>query len=243
MKNSIRLNYIYDTTSFVVEPLNGRRDWMDNTNDKYAYKCLPLTVANQYGWGVYGPTGFTAEWDGGEDLDSIKIEYDQEDNFVASHFGHGILTISVDFLVTTNKSVSIFIQGPPNFFKDGISPLNGIVETDWLPFTFTFNYRFTRPGKVRFEKEEPLFSFFPIQRGYVESFSTSYGSIEENNKLNKDYETYRKSREDYLTNNDGSFQKFYINTSIPNKDFDIEDHSTKIKIKNFKKSGENFGGN
>jgi hypothetical protein len=233
MKNDIKLNYIFDTNRFIVEPLNGRRSWMDETSDKYAYKCLPLTVANQYGWGVYGPTGFTAEWDGREDIDSIKVQYDEEDNFVSSHFGHGILTISVDFLVTTNSSVSIFIQGAPNLFKDGIVPLSGIVETDWLPFTFTFNYRFTRPGKVRFEKEDVLFSFFPIERGYIESFSTSYGNIKENEKLSKDFDAYNKSRHNYLQNNTGSFQKFYINTYTPNKNFNVPDHSTKIKIGKF----------
>ena len=35
-------------------------------------------------------------------------------------------------------------------------PLDGVVETDWLPFIFTMNWRFSKPGKVKFEKGEPF---------------------------------------------------------------------------------------
>jgi hypothetical protein len=40
--------------------------------------------------------------------------------------------------------------------KDGIQPLVGLIETDWLPFPFTMNWIFTRPGTVKFEKGEPF---------------------------------------------------------------------------------------
>src|SRR5436190_22927920 len=41
-----------------------RRDWMDATQNKFAYRCLPLTMANPTGWWVYNPVGFPAIWDG-----------------------------------------------------------------------------------------------------------------------------------------------------------------------------------
>ena len=50
----------------------------------------------------------------------------------------------------------MWAMGPPNHIKDGIQPLAGLVETDWLPFPFTMNWLFTRPGTVRFEKGEPF---------------------------------------------------------------------------------------
>ncbi|MCA1685255.1 MAG: DUF6065 family protein, partial [Planctomycetia bacterium] len=39
-----------------------RRDWMDATPNRYAYRCLPLTIMNQTGWWVKNPVGFTATW-------------------------------------------------------------------------------------------------------------------------------------------------------------------------------------
>lgn len=232
--NTIKLNYISDNIRFRVEPLNTKRTWMDETQDKYAYKCIPLTVVNQYGWAVYAPDSFSAEWDGTSDYGSVKIEYDSNENFASSHFGNGILTISVDFIVKTSESTSLFVSGPPNLYKDGIYPLSGIVETDWLPFTFTFNYKFTRPGKVRFEKEDPIFSFFPIQRGYIESFLTLSANIEDDEELYRDFNEYNRLRSDYLANNDGKFQKFYAKKAMPEKDFDVKDHIIKVKLGEFK---------
>ena len=37
-----------------------------------------------------------------------------------------------------------------------MQPLVGLIETDWLPFPFTMNWVFTRPGRVRLEKGEPF---------------------------------------------------------------------------------------
>src|SRR5262249_16530146 len=45
--------------------------------------------------------------------------------------------------------------------KDGIAPLEGVIETDWLPFSFTMNWQLTRAGAVVFEKDEP-FCFFTL---------------------------------------------------------------------------------
>lgn len=235
IENNIKLNYLGNINNprFIVKPLKARRVWMDNTPEKYAYRCLPLQIANQYGWGVYGPSGFTAEWEGDNGYKGVKIVHDENHPIGSSQFGSGILTIHVDFIITTNKNVSIFAQGIPNFFTDKIVPLSGIIETDWLPFTFTFNYKFTRPGKVRFEKDDPLFSFFPIQRGYIESFSTSCANIADDKEFNEDYLVYRESRSKHLRDNVHGDQKYYKKTFLPNKEFSVSDHSTKIDIKDF----------
>ena len=33
-----------------------KRDWMDLTDFRFAYHCLPMTLANQSGWFVIAPT-------------------------------------------------------------------------------------------------------------------------------------------------------------------------------------------
>ena len=43
--------------------------------------------------------------------------------------------------------------------KDGIYPLTGVIETDWSPYTFTMNWRFTRRNhRVHFDAGEPYAS-------------------------------------------------------------------------------------
>jgi hypothetical protein len=124
----------------------------------------------------------------------------------------------------------MFVRGVPNSIQDGIEPLDGIVETDWLPFTFTFNYKFTKPGTISFKKGDPLFSFFPIERGFVENFYIETQEIASDLELNADYEAYNKSRQAYLNNNTGKYQKYYANGKGPEKEYKIVNHQKRTNV-------------
>ena len=204
---------------------------MTETPQGYAYRCVPLTVANTYGWSVLNPYDFIAEWNGDDATDAVSIKFKEDGySYASSHFGSGILTIHPDFIIKTEKNISIFVRGVPNSIQDGIEPLDGIVETDWLPFTFTFNYKFTKPGTVSFKKGDPLFSFFPIERGFVEKFHIETQEITSDPELNADYEAYSKSRQDYLDNNTGKYQRYYANGKGPEKEYEIVNHQKRTNV-------------
>ena len=50
-----------------------KRDWMDDTTSKFAYRCLPLNIANSHGWEIASPCGFEVEWDGDPNVRGITI--------------------------------------------------------------------------------------------------------------------------------------------------------------------------
>jgi hypothetical protein len=232
--NNISINYLNDTQLFEVVPMDLKRDWMKETQDSYAYRCTPMNVANQYGWYVLCPEDFSAKWLGDSGLDGVSIRYkdNQKLDFARSEFGFGVLTISVDFILRTDPNVSTYIRGVPNFIKDGIQPLDAVVETDWLPFTFTYNFKFTRHARVEFKKGEPLFCFFPIYRNFAEDAEISIRQIQSDPYFFKQYTDYANSREGYLKNNDGSFQKFYRDAKDPKgKVYDTVNHKPKISFK------------
>jgi hypothetical protein len=41
-------------------PAPFERDWMDRTRAGFAYRCLPLNIANAHGWLILNPVPFTA---------------------------------------------------------------------------------------------------------------------------------------------------------------------------------------
>jgi hypothetical protein len=154
-----------------LRPGSPRRDWMDASPQGFAYRCLPLTMANGHGWEILGGAGFEACWNGGQLPGDIAIRRrgEAEDPECAplpvSHFGCGVLTFHIPALFRTGPGISLWVGGPPNAVRDGIAPLTGIVETDWAPMTFTMNWRFTRPDHIiRFEPGEPVAFVFPLQR-------------------------------------------------------------------------------
>ena len=46
------------------------------------------------------------------------------------------------------------VTGPANHLKDDMVPIEALVETDWLPNSFTMNWKITVPEKlITFEKK------------------------------------------------------------------------------------------
>jgi hypothetical protein len=214
-----------------IKPSTIKREWMDETAG-LAYRCIPLNIANEYGWVCHSPVTFTATWNGGSSPDSITIvsHGDGPEDFCKTHFGHGIITLPPDFIVKTPKNISIYVRGLTNTGYENIYPLDGLVETDWLPFTFTMNYKFIKPGSITFKKGDPLFMFFPIDRTFIESFSVQQKSLYNNKELYENYQKYGKSRQEHIDNKTQKAQKFYVGSSIVEDKVSVENHKIKLKL-------------
>ena len=237
MKNKITANYLFETQYCEIVKSNIKRDWMDKTSDKFAYRCLPMNIANQASWDVLSPSDVRIVWSGGDELEAISIEQTEEPYKCAkSEFGYGIVTFHTDFVLTTNEKNCVYCKGPSNLHKDNIQPLEGIIETFWLPFTFTMNWKFENPGSVTFKKGEPLFSFFPVDLNYIESFDVSNTFMKHNPSLQQKYNTYSDSRESHVKdgNTDGeTWQKYYMQGICPFTSIKTEGHKTKLNLKEF----------
>lgn len=219
-----------------VKPSTHKRAWMDDTVDKFAYRCLPMNIANQHSWTVECPGDITATWSGGDGSEDLSIDYIGEHifKFALSEFGYGVLTFHTDFVLTTEEKVCIYCKGPANSHRKIIQPLEGIIETFWLPFTFTMNWKFTEPGTVEFKKGDPMFCFFPIELDYVEDFSINVKRIRDDEILHNKYQEYSASRKDHIDTghtDDQSWQKHYMKGTCPYSNHKAPGHKTNLKLK------------
>lgn len=208
------------------------RQWMDDTPHRFAYRCLPLKIANAHGWEILNDRPFTAMWDGTADKTGIIIESDDGSIPTAiTHFGSGVLTFHIDCLFQTDPGISLLVQGPVNSPKDGIQALSGIIETDWSPMTFTMNWVFTRPNVcIRFEKNEPICSFFPTSLEYIKSVKPAIKNIKLDTKLSEEYSAFTKSRNE--------FNNSLNNKSVANKPWQKHYHNGESTTGNLK-AGKN----
>jgi Family of unknown function (DUF6065) len=188
--------YVLDGHRVDIRPAPAERDWMSRTDQRFAYRCLPLSIANAHGWELVCSQSFTAIWDGGNGLGSVKIVFDEPGSpAVLSHFGHGILTFHISCIFRTEPGYDLLVQGPVNQPKDAIAPLTGIIETDWAPYSFTMNWLFTQTEiEVRFEKGEAFCSLFPLKRGEIEAFEPEIRPLSSEPELSRDFLAWRESR-------------------------------------------------
>jgi hypothetical protein len=219
------------------------RDWMDASDQRFAYRCLPLNIANAHGWELLCPSGFSARWDGLDVKEAVRIKPDLGTHAPAvSHFGRGILTFHVPCLFRTDPGVDLFVTGPINRPKDGIAPLSGIVETDWSPYTFTMNWQFTRTNsRIRFEEGEPYCHIFPIERGSLERIEPTTMPLSEAPAIEREFKLWSESRNSFNADlqEPGSeavrerWQKTYFRGRHPSGEATEADHRSRLRLKDF----------
>jgi hypothetical protein len=190
---------VADATDWAIVPASGKRDWMDATREKFAYRCLPLVMANQVGFDILSPINFVATWSGKPDIHAITFRFPDGEHpanrFVASHFGHGVMTISLPWLFRTSRGYGLWARGPTNSAKEHLAPLDGIIETDWAPYTFTMNWRFTkRQADAYFRRGEPVCTIVPIPLDLPESVEPEFREIDEDPQLKLDFFRFTSRR-------------------------------------------------
>ena len=235
--------YVLDGHDMALRPAPLEREWMDKTGEHFAYRCLPLNIANGYGWEVLCPDGFTAWWDGSNAKEGVHVAADSAGYRVAvGHFGSGVLTFHIPCIFQTDPGVDLFVTGPVNRLKDGIGALSGIVETDWSPYTFTMNWLFTRHDlKVRFEKGEPFCHVFPIERGAIERVEPRRRKLSEAPELQRAYQAWADGRHTFnqgLTEAGSAaaqakWQKNYFRGLMPDGQPTTADHVNRLRLRPF----------
>jgi Family of unknown function (DUF6065) len=258
---------IFDVNDMPILSAPVNRDWMDQSDQRFAYRCLPLAIANQAGWLIHTACDFTVVWDGGPYKDNVRVDFGPpgsprtsplsgvidvssfltpatevvHDARILSHFGSGTFTVAIPYLFRTPQGINLWVKGPTNWIKDGAQPLEGLVETDWLPATFTMNWRLTRPHyPVHFAKGEPVCMIVPVPRGLAESLHPVRLPLGSALELKREYEQWQESR---LAFNEGlerrapeatqrGWQRDYVKGVTPSG-VPAPEHQTRLQLREF----------
>lgn len=220
------------------------RDWMDGTTGKFAYRCLPLLIANQSGWLILNSHRVRVAWDGSDAVSSVVLEFPEGycPYPVSSHFGHGIITWEIPFLFRTPPGYNLLVRGPANWPKDGAYALEGVVETDWAVSTFTMNWKLMRAGvTLTFEREEPIAMIVPQRRGEMESFDPEIRALDQEPELAAKARRWFESRRHFIQDlgSPGStqtWQKHYFQGVTPSGEHG-EGHQRRLTLRPFEAAG------
>lgn len=163
----------------MVKKPNKKRDWFS----PHFYKCLPLAIGNQYGFTVSSEYDIAFEWNGGDKPEDVNL-YVENNTFspdkliypnISTHFGSGIVTINTPYFFRTPPGVNLMTINPPNYVIPNITVMTGVVETDNLRRSFTFNLKIQIPNiRVVIPGGHPLGAFIPIPRYYCDEFNLDF---------------------------------------------------------------------
>jgi hypothetical protein len=223
-------------------PASPSRAWMDKFPSRHAYRCLPMAIANTHGWELLSPCAFAIDWTGGPEKSDISFRcldnYPFLSSFAESAFARGIATFHTGYIFRTDPGWSLMATGPLNNPKAGIAPLSGVVETDWLPYTFTMNWHLTQPGTVTFEKDEPFCLVYPILQKALEETTPEILNLADDLALKKEFEAWHGRRNEFLQRLDTrdpvalkeGWQRFYFKGERPDGGGAAPSHTIKMRL-------------
>jgi hypothetical protein len=239
------LCYLHEGWQPIIRPAEPTRPWMDATSEAFAYRCLPLNIANAHGWEILTPAGFSAYWRGGPMTADVVIRPDKDmpaASAPVSLFGQGTLTIHIQGLFRTPPGWNVLVGGSPNSAKEGIAALSGVIETDWSPYTFTMNWRFLRRNHwVRFEAGEPICFIQPTQRDALERMNPKFVPLNDNPEAARQFAAWSQSRNQFqakvaekppLANTDQWQKRYYRGLDMDDKP-GVPDHRARLRLKPF----------
>lgn len=237
---------IWDNPGFTLEPAPAKRGWMDEFPHRVPYRCLPINMANQAGWVVRTPVGFSVTWNGKHELDAVHITFldrlrsDQERTlrgFIKSNFGGGILTFAFPWLFRTPPGIGLWVRGPTNLFRHNARAIEGLVESDWAHAPFTMNWKIERrndPAYFRAGDSVCMLTPFPLD--LLEGLTPEVRRLSEEPELHERFEKARRERNETLRKAFQEKQQGFELNYMRGEQLDGQkwaDHRTNFKLREF----------
>lgn len=197
--------------SALVEQLPGTREWMDNTFDKHAYMCFPLSLTNRLGWGISFPKDIKFIWDGVEDSRDFHVTILEGEEYAYTGRGHATVSFYGGLIIKTDENTSMLTMPTPNLFIRGIQPFTTLMSTSFFAGEFPLALKITEPHKeITIPAGTPIFTILPMS---IKELQEEYEmEISEGNMPDEYWEELRKYGEaSEAKNSIGDWSKMYRN--------------------------------
>jgi len=181
-----------------------QRDWMNK--NPHAYRCVPMSIANTFGWDVILPETVTLEWNGGIGQHDVKV---LKGTCFNPHFGSGTVTMQGSYTWETEEGMQLMVMPVPNQDQWDLVSLSAIIETDRLMYPWFLTCQLTRPGTFTFRQGMKLARVIPIR---VEDVVNANITIENEPEDFREYRLWQtQSRNEFNENKPPheKWQKFY----------------------------------
>lgn len=186
-----------------------QREWMDNTVDKHAYKCFPVSSVNTFGWSISFTEDIEFIWDGISDTtpDHVNV-LKQPQGVCSTNRGNATISFYTGLFFETDQETSILSIVPPNYFIDGAMPFTSIMSTSFYDDALPVAWKITRPNeKIVISAGTPIITIIPISVGRLSE--TELNIYDKEFTQEKADETKKRNEEWERITKAGGFTNFY----------------------------------
>ena len=149
-----------------IQPLGIKRQWMEETFDKHAYHCFPVSLSNGLGWGISYPEDISFIWDGISESSDGHVKILKGHSYVYTGRANATISFITGLLIKTPPNLSMMAMPVPNWPIDGVWPFTTLISTSFFKGEFPLAWRITRPNvEITIPANTPVASLMPISLG------------------------------------------------------------------------------
>jgi hypothetical protein len=198
--------------SATVLPLSVKREWMDETWEAHAYKCFPVSLTNQMGWGISFPEDITFIWDGISDSTPDHVKILSGEKYAYAERSNATVSFNTGTTFKTDDSYSLLTMPVPNNFTDGYQPFTTIMSSSFYSGDLSCAIRVTRPNvEITIKANTPVFCIVPIDLASLQDSEIEFFDSSEMPPRSFDANDYSKAGAE--SNGIGKWTNFYRNAT------------------------------
>ena len=211
----------------IISPMSIKRDWMDETPEKHAYRCFPVTQANMIGWNLAWSEDVKFIWNGINDTSQDNVKILGEDSLIYTGRGQSSISFTTGLTFKTENNISLFIINPVNYFNLEFEVISSLISTSWFDNDFPLAIKAKVPNKeILIKAGQPLATILPISLTALDNTSIKIHDYkdEDNVRQNK-HRLYGIAAQE--VNKSGNWTDWYRD-AINEKGQSLGSHETKV---------------
>lgn len=147
----------------IIEQTGLHRDWMDETFDRHAYHCFPVSLANRIGWSISFEEDISFIWDGITSSQDGHINILRGGDYVSTRRANNTVSFETGITFSPDKNISLLTIPPPNIFIDGVQCMSTIISTSAIIGPVPIALMVTRPNvEITIPSGTPVATLLPV---------------------------------------------------------------------------------
>ena len=209
-----------------ISPMSIKRDWMDATSEKHAYRCFPVTQANVIGWNISCLDDISFIWNGINDQTGDNIKILQGENSCYTGRGQSTVSFNTGLHFKTTDNFSLFTINPVNYFSDDFETMSSLISISFFdnPLPLAIKAR-SANKEVLIKAGTPLATIIPISLSALNNSCIEISEYQDlDNKKQEANKSYGEAAQEI--NKAGKWTDWYRN-AVNEKGESIGSHEVK----------------
>lgn len=215
-----------DYSKILISPMSVKRDWMDQTQEKHAYKCFPVTQANMIGWNLSFSEDISFIWNGINDTSSENINIIEGKAFSYSGRGQSTVSFITGITFRSQEKISLLTINPVNYFNDKFETVSSLISTSWYDSPFPLAIKAREANKeITIKAGEIVATIVPVSLSSMDNTSIDiFNYLDPERKRQKAQKNYGNAAQ--KINKSGEWTNWYRD-AINEKGENLGEHETK----------------